>query len=133
VHGLHVVLHLVGPRELLGAHRAREHLALVALVVEERVPLEAVLVLERLQYVRLGTFQTLVDAFGHGGVPEQVQPADRHLGQLLGRVAGRRGPPPDAPFDRRRSQRRGCGRGRGSSSLLLLLLVVVLLLLLVVV
>jgi len=136
VYGLHVVLHLVGSRELFGAHRAREHLALVALVVQERVPLEAVLVLERLQYVRLGALQTLVDALGHGGVPEQVEAAHRHLGELLGRVAGRRGPPPDAPLDGR-PQRRGCGGGGGGGLLLLLLLlllvVVVLLLLLVVV
>lgn len=129
MYGLHVVLHLVGPRELLGAHRAREHLALVTLVVEERVPLEAVLVLERLQYIRLGAFQTLVNAFGHGGIPEQVQAADRHLGQLLGRVARRRGPSPDAPLDGRPKCRGGGSDCRGSLLLLLLLLVVVQLLL----
>jgi len=100
VHSLHVILHLVGPRKLFSAHRAREYFALVAFVVQEGVPLEAILVLERLQYVRFSAFQTFVDAFGHGGVPKQVQAAHRHLCQLFGRVAGRRGPSPDTPLDR---------------------------------
>lgn len=45
----------------------------MALMVQERMPLEAVLVLERLLYVNLGTFRTLVHALVHTGVPEQVQ------------------------------------------------------------
>lgn len=72
VHGLHVVFHLVGPRELLGAHRTGEHLALMALVVEERVPLETVLVLKRLLDVELGALGALVDALADGSVTEEI-------------------------------------------------------------
>ena len=91
VDGLHVVLHLVGPGELFAANRAREHLPLVALVVEERVPLEAVLVLERLLYVELRALGALVDTLGYRGVTKEIQAADGHLGQLFGwilRVGG---------------------------------------------
>ena len=84
VHGLHVVLHLVGPGEFLAADRAREHLPLVALVVEESVSLEAVLVLERLLYVELRALGALVDTFGYRGVTKEIQAAHRHLGQLFG-------------------------------------------------
>lgn len=132
VHGLHVVFHLVRPRELFGAHRAREHFALMALVVQERVPLEAVFVLERLQYVSLGALQTLVDALGHGRIPKQVEAPDRHFRQLFGRVAGRRGSSPDAPLDWRPQcgRRRRCHRCRRRRCRRLLLLQVMLLLLL---
>jgi hypothetical protein len=88
-----VVLHLVGPRELLGADRTGEDLALVAFVVEEGVPLEAVLVLEGLLYVDLGALGALVDALGYRGVAKQIEPAHRHLRQLLGRVLGLGGGP----------------------------------------
>ena len=57
-----VLFHLVRPRELLGAHRAREHFAGDALVVEERMSLEAVLVLEALKYLDLFTLNTSVGA-----------------------------------------------------------------------
>jgi len=57
-----VLLHLVRPGELLGADRAGEHLASDALVVEECVPLEAVLVLEALKYLDLFTLNTSVGA-----------------------------------------------------------------------
>lgn len=85
---LHVVLHFVGPRELLAADGTGEDLALVALVVEERVPLEAVLVLEGLLDADLGALGALVDALAYRGVPKEVEPAHRHLGQLFGRVLG---------------------------------------------
>lgn len=88
---LHVVLHLVRARELLVAHRAREHLARRALVIEERVPLEAVLVLERLLDVLFGTLGALVDALEDFRVAEQIQAAHRHLRQVLGLVVVRAG------------------------------------------
>lgn len=73
MHGLHVILHLVGSRELFAADRTREHLALVALVVEERVPLETVLVLEGLLDIEFCAFSALVDTLIDGCVTEEVQ------------------------------------------------------------
>ena len=82
---LQVLLHLVRPRELLGADRARKHLAGDALVVEERVPLEAVLVLEALKYLHLLALSTSVGAvIGYEGVFEQVESTDGHIGERLG-------------------------------------------------
>lgn len=72
MHGLHVVLHLVGPRELFGAYRTREHLALMAFVIEERVPLEAVLVLKGLLDVEFGALGALIDALADGSVTEEI-------------------------------------------------------------
>lgn len=86
VHGLHVILHFVRPGELLAAYRAREHLPLVALVIEESVPLEAVLVLERFLYVELRALGALINALGDRGVTKEIQPAHGHLGQLFGRI-----------------------------------------------
>lgn len=60
-----MVLHFVGPRELFTADGARENLALTAFVIEEGVPLEAVLVLEGFDDVHLGAFNALVDAWGN--------------------------------------------------------------------
>lgn len=88
VHGLHVVLHFVGPGELLAADRTREHLSLVALVIEERVPLEAVLVLEGLLDVELRALGALVHALGDRRVAKEIQAADRHLGQLFSGILG---------------------------------------------
>lgn len=87
-----MILHLIGPGELLAAYRAGEYLPLVTLMVEERVSLEAVLVLERLLDVEFRALGALVDALGDRGVAKEIQPADRHLGQLFGRVlrVGRR-------------------------------------------
>lgn len=72
VHGLHVILHLVRPRELLAADRAGKHLALMTLVIEERVSLEAVLVLERLLDIELGAFGALINALVDGSVTEEI-------------------------------------------------------------
>lgn len=72
VYGLHVILHLVRTREFLGAYRAGEYLALMALVVEERVPLETVLVLEGLLDVKFGAFGALINAFVDGSVTEEI-------------------------------------------------------------
>lgn len=72
MHGLHVVLHLVGSRELLGAYRTGEHLALMTLVVKERVPLEAVLVLKRLLDVEFGALGALINALADGSVTEEI-------------------------------------------------------------
>ena len=106
---LEVLLHLVRPGELLGAHRAGEHLPLLALVIQERVALEAVLVLETLLQLHLVALKAPVGPVaGDLGVLEQVQPAHRHVLQALrlrarlgrqvapgprggGRLAGRRG------------------------------------------
>lgn len=91
VNGLHVVLHLVGPGELLLADWAREHLPLVALVVEERVSLEAVFVFERFLYIDFGTLGALVHALVYRRIPEQIQPSDGHFRELLRRVLALRG------------------------------------------
>lgn len=72
VHGFHVVLHLVRTREFLAAYRAGKHLALMTLVVEERVPLETVLVLEGLLDVVLRTFGALINALANGSVTEEI-------------------------------------------------------------
>lgn len=44
----------------------------MALVVEEGVPLEAVLVFERLLDVELGAFGALINALADGGVTEEI-------------------------------------------------------------
>lgn len=72
MHGLHVVLHLVRPRELLSAYRTGKYLALMALMVEECVPLEAVLVFKRLLDVELGALGALIDALADGSVTEEI-------------------------------------------------------------
>lgn len=116
----HVILHLVRPRKLLLAHRTGKNLPLVSLVVQERVPLETVLILESLLDVHLGALRTLVHPLVDGGVPEQVQPPDGHFGELFGGVlALRRGPTSHPPFrglsaaGRRHGARAGVvGRGR---------------------
>lgn len=91
VHRLHVILHLVRPGELLAADGAREHLSLVALVVEERVPLEAVFIFERLLDVEFRALGALVNALGYRGVTKEIQAAHRHLCQLFGGILGVRG------------------------------------------
>ena len=80
-----VLFHLVRTRELLSADRTRENFASDALVVEERVSLEAVLVLEALKYLHLFALSTSVGAvIGYEGVFEQVESADGHIGERLG-------------------------------------------------
>ncbi|KAJ8870966.1 hypothetical protein PR048_027268 [Dryococelus australis] len=107
---LHVVLHFVWARELLGTDRAREHLPLVTLMVEEGMPLEAVLVLEGLLHICLGALGALVHALGDRCVAEQVEASHTHLGQLFGRVlAGGGGAPPDPSLHRGTSGRRSGG------------------------
>lgn len=90
MHGLHVILHLVRSREFLTAHRTREHFALLALVIEERVPLEAVLVFEGLLKIEFGALRALIHAFADGRITEEVQAAHRHLRELFSRVLGLR-------------------------------------------
>jgi len=109
MHGLHVVLHLVRPGELLAADRARKHFPLVALVVEEGVTLEAVLIFESLDHVGLFTLYALVHALGDGRVAEQVESSDRHLGQLLCCLVGARRPPARTPTHVCLGRRRRCG------------------------
>lgn len=72
VRRFHVIFHLVWPRELLAADRTRKNLALLALVVEECVSLEGVLVLEGLLNVFFCALSALVDAFCDGGVAKEV-------------------------------------------------------------
>ena len=82
---LQMTLHLVRPTELFLANGTRKDFALDALVVEERVPLEAVLVLEALKYLHLFALSTSVGAvIGYEGVFEQVESADGHVGKRLG-------------------------------------------------
>lgn len=97
VRRLHVVLHLVGTRELLLAHRTREHLSRRALVVQERVPLEAVFVLERLLDILLCAFRALIDAVVDFRIAEEIESAHRHFRQVF-RLVIRLGVPlpPDA-------------------------------------
>lgn len=85
---LHVVLHLVGPRELLAADRAREHFPLLPLMVQESVSLEWILVFESLLYVLFCAFGALVDSFVDGGVSEEVEASDGHFCELFGGVVG---------------------------------------------
>lgn len=89
VHGLHVVLHLVRPRELLAAHRTGKDFSLAAFVIEEGVPLETILIFERFHDIGFRAFQTPVHAFIDARVPEQVETTYGHLGQLLGWIAAR--------------------------------------------
>lgn len=75
-----MLLHLVGSGELLKADRAGEDLALLALVVEEGVPLEAILVLERLEDLHFVALEAAVGAVtGDLGVAQQVQSPHRHV------------------------------------------------------
>jgi hypothetical protein len=61
-----VLFHLVWPRELFLADRAREHLALLALVIQERMPLEAVFVFKTFIQLHFLTFKTAIRAIiGH--------------------------------------------------------------------
>ena len=70
---LEVLLHLVRSGELLLTHRTRKHLPIVALVIEERVPLETVLVLKALDNLDLLALDAPVGAVaGDVGVLEQV-------------------------------------------------------------
>ena len=88
VHRLEMVFQLVRSRELATAHQTGKHLALVALVIEVSVPLEAILILERPRHVLLLAGDAAVHAFlRHGSVAEQVQAPDRHLLQLFRVVA----------------------------------------------
>lgn len=82
---LEVTLHLVRPRELLLTNRAGKHLPLGTLVIEECMPLKTVLVLEVLGDLNSLALDAAVRAVrGDGRVPQQVEPADRHLGKGLG-------------------------------------------------
>lgn len=111
VNRLHVVLHFVGTREFLAAHGAREHLPLVALVVEERVSLEAILIFERFLNVDFGTFCALIHALVDARVTEQIQAPDGHLRQVFGGVgAGGRGASAGAPARRLLARRRAARR-----------------------
>ena len=85
---LQMLLHLVRPRELFLADDAGKHLPGSSLVIQESVPLEAVLVLKGPRHVILLARDAAVHAFlGDGSVAEQIQAADRHLLQLF-RVVG---------------------------------------------
>lgn len=105
VRGLQVVLHLVGSRELLSAHRAGEDLTLSALVVQEGVSLEAVLILERLLDILFSTLRTLIDALADHRVPKEIKSPHTHLGQLLGRIIGRTASLPADPSSNLLSRR----------------------------
>lgn len=67
-----MILHLVRTRELLAAYRAGKHFALMTLMIEERVPLEAILVLEGFLDVELGAFSALINALIDGSVTEEI-------------------------------------------------------------
>ena len=89
MHLLEMLLHLVGAGELLGADRAGEHLPLLALVIQEGVALEAVLVLETLLQLHLVALEAAVGTVaGDLRVLEQVEPAHGHVLQALGLGAG---------------------------------------------
>ena len=83
-----MVFQFVGSGELATAHQTRKHLALVALMIEIGVSLEAVLILESARHVLLLAGYAAVHALlRDGSVAKQVQAADRHLLQLLRVVA----------------------------------------------
>ena len=70
---LEMLLHLVGPGELLLTHGTGEHLPVVALVIKEGVSLETVFVLEALDNLDLFTLNAPVGAITrYVGVFEQV-------------------------------------------------------------
>ncbi len=78
---LQMLLHLVRSRELLLADDAGKDLACSALVIEEGVPLEAVLVLKVLADLHALTLDAAVRTVRcEGSIAEEVQPADGHLG-----------------------------------------------------
>lgn len=79
-----MVLHFIGPREFPVAHGTWKDFTLRTLVVEERMSLEAVFVLECLLDIFLEAFRALVDAFADLGVTEEVQTAYGHFGELFG-------------------------------------------------
>ena len=84
VHLLEMLLHLVRAGELFSAHRAGEHLPLLALVIQEGVALEAVFVLETLLQLHLVALQAAVGTVaGDLRVFEQVEPANGHVLQTL--------------------------------------------------
>lgn len=80
VRRFHMILHFVGPGELLAAYGAGEHLSLLPLVVQEGVPLEWILVFERLLNVILCAFDALVDALVDWSVSKQVETPNGHFG-----------------------------------------------------
>lgn len=64
----------------------------MTLVIEERVALETVFILERFLNIELRTLGALVDPLGYRGVAKEIQTPDGHLGQVFGgilRVRGR--------------------------------------------
>lgn len=76
-----MLLHLVRPRELFLADDAGKHLPGSSLVIQESVPLEAVLVLEVLADLdALALDATVRSVRGQRGVSEQIEAANRHLG-----------------------------------------------------
>ena len=80
VHLLQMLLHLVRTRKFFLAHWTWEHLTLLALMIQEGMALEAVLVLEGLQYLHLLTFKTPEGAITrHLCILQQVQPSHRHI------------------------------------------------------
>ena len=84
MHLFQVLLHFVWPRELLSTDGAGKHFTCNALVIKERVSLEAVFVLEALKYLDLLAFSTSVGpVIGDEGISEQVEPPDRHILQGL--------------------------------------------------
>jgi len=83
-----MVFQFIGSGEFTTTHQTREHLALVTLVIEIGVPLEAVLILESPRHVLLLAWDATVHAFlRDGSVAKQVQAADRHFLELLRVVA----------------------------------------------
>lgn len=92
VHLLQMLLHFVWPGELLLTHGAGEHLPVVALVIEEGVPLETVFVLEALDNLDLFALNAPVGAIARDvGIFEQVEAPDTHVLEALGLCPGLRG------------------------------------------
>ena len=123
---LEVLLHLVRSGELLLTHGARKHLPIVTLVIEERVPLETVLVLKALDNLDLLALNAPVGAVARDvGVLEQVKAPDAHVLETLGLRPGLRGQvapgagvaagalEAGAALGRGRGHVRGSGGGRG--------------------
>ena len=113
---LEMLLHLVWPGELLLTHGAREHLPVGALVIQEGVSLETVLVLKALDNLDLLALDAPVGAVaGDVGVLEQVEAADAHVLEALGLRPRLRGqvPPGTGVCAGRVEAGAALGRGRG--------------------
>lgn len=82
----HVILHFIRPGELLATYWTREHFTMFSFVVEEGVPLEAVLIFESLLDIFFRTFGALVYSFRYACIAEKIQASNGHFRKMLGLI-----------------------------------------------